>query len=82
MNIELTKTAYQDLKKLPKPNTLKVARKLAVLSLNPFLGKKLNGKLAGFYSLKAWPYRIIYAINQVEKSIKIASIEHRQGAYK
>jgi mRNA-degrading endonuclease RelE of RelBE toxin-antitoxin system len=41
----------------------------------------LGGKLKGCYSLRAWPYRIIYQI--IKKSLYVAVIRilHRQGAY-
>lgn len=80
MKIELTQTAKKQLKKIPKPETAKVARKLISLQTSPYLGKKLEGKLKDRYSVRAWPYRIIYVINN--NTIIIDTIEHRQGVYK
>lgn len=80
MEIELTSTAKKQLKKLPKSEVKKVARKLLSLASNPYAAKKLEGKLKGRYALRVWPYRIIYVISG--KTIQVDTIEHRQGVYK
>ncbi len=80
MKIELTPTAKKQLKKLPKSEAKKIARKLFTLEISPYSGKKLEGKLKDRYSLRAWPYRIIYVITR--NAIQVETIEHRQGVYK
>lgn len=82
MNVELTKKAKQQLADLPKPEAKKVARKLLQLEVSPFAGKKLAGQLQEKYSLKAWPYRIIYIMDNKKKLIQVEIIEHRQRVYK
>lgn len=82
MNVELTATAKKQLVKIPKNEAQKIARKLAALSQNPLIGKKLSGKLEGRYSLKAWPYRIIYVPQNQKETITVDVIQHRQGIYK
>lgn len=81
MNVELTETAREQFKKLPKPEAKKVARKLLRLQHDPYSGKKLEGKLKDRYSLRAWPYRIIYVFSS-RTIIQVEVIEHRKGAYK
>lgn len=81
MEIELTPTAKKQLKKLPKSEVKKIARKLFSLESNPHSAKKLEGKLKDRYVIRAWPYRIIYVIVHNSK-IQIEIIEHRQGVYK
>lgn len=82
MNLELSKKAEKQFRALSKPEAKKVARKLLLLKETPFTGKKLKGELANQYSLKAWPYRIIYKVFDQQKLIWIDIIEHRQGVYK
>lgn len=77
----LAEEAKEDYYELPKPEQKKVYRKLSLLEENPFSGKKLGGELKGFYSLKAWPYRIIYFIKR-NGEVWVVHIPHRQGAYK
>lgn len=72
--------AEKDFDKLPSIEKKKIRKKLNLLENNPLTGKKLSGKLEGFYSLKAWPYRIIYFIKKNE--IWVIHILHRQEAYK
>lgn len=81
MEIELTPTAKKQLKKLPKSEVKKIARKLFFVESNPFSAKKLEGKLKDRYVVRAWPYRIIYVIVGTSK-IQVEVIEHRQGVYK
>lgn len=81
MQVILSNTATKQYKRLPKSAQGKVKKKLLLLTTNPYAGKKLTGELTGIYSLRAWPYRVIYEINEQEKRIEIHKIKHRQGAY-
>lgn len=76
------------------PNTQKILHKLkdeklerkimdakSKLEQNPIAGKKLTGKLEGQYSLRIWPYRIIYFINH-KKDVIITDIGHRKDVYR
>ena len=54
---------------------------LIELAQNPDLGKKLEGELRDFYSLRVWPYRIIYQIIKNELIVFVVQIKHRQGVY-
>ena len=52
------------------------------LEETPFAGKKLKGGFNGLYSIRVWPYRIIYATYKKKLLILIIRISHRQKAYK
>ena len=82
MNVILSKNARRDYERLPKPQQVKVRKKLNFLEQNPYAGKKLAGELEGIRSLRAWPYRIFYEVNETEKRIAVHKIKYRQGAYK
>lgn len=82
MLIILSKDALKQYKHIPRPEQIKVRKKLMILKDNPTAGKKLTGELSGIRSLRAWPYRIIYEINETEERIEIHKIAHRQGVYK
>lgn len=78
--IEYYPKVLKQLKNLPKVERKKIIRKLELLADSPYSGKMLEGKFDGLFSLKAWPYRIIY---QIKKDyIFVYSIKHRQSAYK
>ena len=80
-NVILSKKAEDNFAKLPTNQKNKVNKKLFSLTSDPYSGKKLKGEYAEYYSLKAWPYRIIYFIMR-NGNIWVTSILHRQGAYK
>lgn len=82
MLVILSKDAQRQYEHLPKTERIKVRKKLLFLEVNPTAGKKLMGELSGIYSLRAWPYRIIYELNRKEKRVEILKIAHRQGVYK
>ncbi len=82
MEVIVTPKALKQYKHLPKSEQAKIKKRLLVLEQNPQEGKKLSGKLLGIRSLKVWPYRIIYLIENKEKKIFVVTIAHRQGVYK
>ena len=82
MELILTRLAEKELIRLPKSEQKKAVKKLEVLERNPLIGKKLAGKLQIYRSLRFWPYRIVYHINEGSRKIWIDHTIHRQGAYK
>jgi mRNA-degrading endonuclease RelE of RelBE toxin-antitoxin system len=82
MKIELSGKAISNLKKFPVAERKKIFKKLHLLENDPRAGKKLTGELTGLFSLKAWPYRIIYQLISKQKIIYIITIQHRQSVYK
>jgi len=50
--ISLTARAQKQLNCLEKQIKDKVIKQLVFLTSNPFLGKKLNGELKGYYSIR------------------------------
>lgn len=79
-SLVLSRTAEKEFSKLSKKDQKKIYKKLVFLKSDPKSGKKLVGKLKGFYSLRVWPYRIIYMIKS--KKVLVFHIAHRQGVYK
>lgn len=80
MRIYFENQAIKQLRKIPKSEVKKIDKKICLLADNPKIGKRLTGELAGIYSVRAWPYRILY---EIEKDrIIICSVAHRQGVYK
>lgn len=81
MQVILTPEAQKQYHHFSKPDQTKVFKKLSALTNSPWSGKKLTSQLQNLFSLKAWPYRIIYSVNKTRGEIWIISILHRQGAY-
>ncbi len=78
--VHITPKAQKDLKKIPKKEIIKIKRGFRLLEKNPHAGKKLSNKLKNFLSLRAWPYRIIYFIDNNE--VWVVNIRHRKDVYK
>lgn len=79
--VKLNSAAEKSLSKIPEDFQQKIKAALASLKNNPYLGKKLAGKYKNYYSLRVWPYRIIYTIYKRELVIIVIAIGHRQGIY-
>lgn len=82
MDLVLSKNAQKEYKHLPKTDQAKIKKKLKALLASPYSAKKLTGELKGIYSLRVWPYRILYETNSEERRIEVHKIAHRQGVYK
>lgn len=78
----LTKKAEKALDNLSEGYRLKVIQVLREVKSDPFFGKKLLGKKKGQYSVRVWPYRIIYRVEKKQLIIIVIDIDHRQGVYK
>ena len=79
--IEYSPKASKNLEKIPRKHQDRILRAVDNLSTDPFLGKKLEGHYTGLYSLRVWPYRIIYAIEKKKLIIYVVTIGHRQSIY-
>ena len=80
--IRLKPSAKKELDKIPKRDKERIYILLISLSKNPYIGKKLEGKLAKYYSIRLWPYRIVYKIFKKELLIIVIKIGHRKNIYR
>ncbi len=76
----LRKKAEKELKRIEERSKPRIIAALFELRKNPKEGKPLKGDFEGFYSLKVYPYRIIYRI--CKRKVFVVKIGHRQGAYR
>ena len=79
--IILAKSAKKDLDKIASNYKLRITAALFDLKEDPYLGKALKGKFKDCYSLRVWPYRIIYKIYKKDLVIFVIRIGHGQGIY-
>ena len=81
--IELRKSAEKGIKKLDKKYQRYVYEKIMELGENPRGHKceKLSG-LENGYRQVAWPYRILYTIDDKNKIVDIYLIAHRKEVYR
>lgn len=75
-------SARKDLRNVPDQERARILVALAGLVGEPLSGKKLSGEYEGSYSLRVWPYRIIYMLLKNELVVMIVQIGQRGGVYK
>lgn len=76
------RAAKRQLRKIPSKHRDRIDAALQYLRHEPLAGKKLSGEHKGEYSLRVWPYRIIYTVQKKEILVIVLAIGHRQGIYK
>jgi mRNA interferase RelE/StbE len=74
--------AKKELANLEEVDRIRARVVLEAIQNNPFSGKKLTGELPNQYSMRAWPFRVIYEIRKNELIILVLRIRHRKDAYK
>ena len=81
-DVRLSPRAEKELNKLLEKDQVRVLRSLMFLVNDPLSGKKLKGEFKGFYSLRVWPFRIIYTIMKKESCVIVIRIGHRKDSYR
>ncbi len=78
----------KDLEKVPKHVVEKFLRLLDEFEKNPirprsgFDVKPMEGYPSNTYRLRIGKYRILYAVDNENKNVRITSVQHRGDAYK
>ena len=80
--VEFTNSSLKELKKLPKPLTVRITKAIDKLSLNPRAGsvRQMVGTKA--WRLRVGDYRVVYDINERKLVILIIRIRHRKDVYR
>ena len=78
----IDKKARKEILALSPKDIPRVRAGIQKILTTPFAGKKLNGKLQGAYSIRVWPFRILYEIKQKKLVILVLRVVHRKEAYK
>lgn len=80
--IVIPKRVQKEIDRIDNNYRIRILVALSSLAEDPFLGKKLGGKLKDQRSYEVRPYRIIYEIQKEKLVVIIIRVGHRQGAYK
>ena len=82
--LQYTPQAKEGIEKLARSGLKHLAEKSFLkTSANPYLGKKLLGKLEGLYSTRITrKYRVIYQIIPDKSTVIILDISHRKESYR
>ncbi|MBU2213170.1 type II toxin-antitoxin system RelE/ParE family toxin [Patescibacteria group bacterium] len=80
--VVIKKKAQKQFDRLPTKDQKRVLVALQSLRKDPYNGKKLEGELALFWSMRVWPYRIIYMIEKKIVTVSVVAIGDRKNVYK
>ena len=75
--LEIKRKARKSLNNISKPYRSRIIAKLDEIVANPFFGKALSGNRKGQYSVRVWPYRIVYIVRKLELIIVVVEVDHR-----
>ncbi len=81
VKLVITSGATKNLSRIPRGEQKKIQIKLHRLRDNPLAGKLLSGHLHGLYSVRAWPYRVVYSFDKHNKIVFVVRILHRKEVY-
>ena len=73
--------AHKQLRKLHRKDQRRIAACIDELAHDPYLGKRLEGSLSGYWSIRVWPYRIIYTIEKKIVTVTVVAIGDKKDAY-
>jgi len=79
MDIVISNRFERSIRRISSTYREKIKEAIEELRLGTNRGKKLDGRLRDFYSLRIGPYRIIYQI--FGNTIKLSDVGHRQNVY-
>ncbi|MEK7099383.1 MAG: type II toxin-antitoxin system RelE/ParE family toxin [Patescibacteria group bacterium] len=65
---------------IPPRKKDKITILLAVIARNPYTGKKLHGGM-DYYSVRVWPYRMIYRVVKEKSLVVVTRVGHRKDIY-
>ena len=79
-----TSPARRALRKLPEKAAVAAIEFIyGSLADNPHrVGKRLRNELEGLHTARRGDYRVIYRINDDQRTIEIMALEHRSDAYR
>jgi len=79
----LEKSAEKDLNRLPPDIFPKVIRKIKSLAKNPKPAgcRKITGS-KNDWRIRVGLYRVIYEVDEKEKSVRVMRVKHRKDAYR
>lgn len=80
--IEFTKSAQKELKKLPKDISIRIAKAILKLSENPRVGKVRPMVGVKSWRLRVGDYRVIYDISDAKLTILVIRVRHRKDVYR
>jgi len=75
--------AARDIGRLPEKYATAVVELLPAIAANPKrIGKPLRFELEGRWAARRGPYRIVYALDEKARTVKVLAVAHRADVYR
>jgi mRNA interferase RelE/StbE len=75
--------AARDIERLPERYATAIVELLPAIAANPRrLGKPLRFELEGRWAARRGPYRIVYALDERARTVKVLAVAHRADVYR
>ncbi len=81
-SLRILAKAQKQLERLRDSDRKRIGMAINELLIDPFAGKKLKGEWKDFWSLRVWPFRIIYEIDKNIVTVTIVNVGQRKDVYK
>ena len=72
-----TRSFSRDLHKLDRVTVRRILQTIELLKENPRLGMMLRGQLEGFWSVRVGEFRVIYTIEEMNRTATLRAVGHR-----
>jgi len=71
------------MKRLPPELQARILRKIReLLSVNPHIGTPLRGELAGVLSVRIGDWRVLYEVDDKNRTVALLYVAHRRRVYR
>ena len=81
-SIRIKKSAAGELKRLAKPDRIRIVAAIDRLAETPHLGATLKGDLRGLRRLRVGDHRVVYEVRDDELIVLVVRIAHRRDIYR
>lgn len=81
-SIRIKKSAARELKRLAKPDRIRIVAAIDRLAETPHLGATLKGDLRGLRRLRVGDHRVVYEVRDDELIVLVVRIAHRRDVYR
>ena len=81
-SIRIKESAARELRRIRKPDRVRIVAAIDRLADTPHLGTALKGGLTGLRRLRVGDYRVLYEIRDEELVVLVIRVAHRRDAYR
>ena len=81
-SIRIKRSAERELKRLARPDRVRIVAAIDRLAEAPHLGAALKGDLRGLRRLRVGDHRVVYEVRNDELIVLVVRVAHRRDVYR